>query len=817
MNEIEFSRGVQDESSVHDGIQHLSRASTGNRPSQKLQRPRHREIQWQEDLQHSTEQPTIKRQVSQGRLLGIFTRTKSTKAAKAATRHEKGNDQAYVGDGASSSVSTPWELFQDNSSGIKVASASPGETTKQQPLMTRRTKSFRKDPSDAKPIPWDPPPLFQAYPQAVKHTTIPAPAMSADAILRYQSDKRRRTKKRAGSREPRKSDSMHLEEDNSKDDNENGLQLGQWSPKVYLLVTSGYFLQYAGEGSFDRLPEKIMPIGKDSAAFASDAVPGKHWVMQVSHSSDENGNPKIENSWSFFKRLGMGGDLKRCSASNFLLVLENPKNLDAWLSAVRKEIESWGGKRYHDVATARSSDEEAALALQQTSSRRYKVMRDPNQFSKGVHETSATSGEAITDDVPSLPERKFSIATQNSVHCSPSTTNETASTDQNILDRLRSSPRMSYYSTGAKTQSTSRDSLPLPSPTKAVFQLSDFNFSHEPLALDDRTGTTSDQASTYNNSVKPLEHMSPMLSRPTSKGKSSRTSSTGAPNFSVPSFSKRYSNTYSTPPMSTTSSSSAVNLPRNKSMSPPAIDERYDAPQTLASSMPEIEGREVKTSRPKVADENDKAPSIAHDNRPPNLNPTGQLSTVNSTIPRRFSSLEYSRGISPSKSQPSPSVSPHPPPTTALPALPALPQSTNSMSSAPARKLRRPISMQVHTFPSSSTSTKSEPLPTIASPSSNEATFFLPPPSRPPPPPPPLNEPLSSHVPSTPSKVQNRRSMPHLSRSPYDPPDYPLPTPPVPKLPPIKLSSGSLRRSVERPLRAGLGPRAPGLVEGKEY
>ena len=815
MEHVDFSRRMQDEDSFRAGTQHSSRTSLSTRPSQRLQRPRHRDIQWREDLvyrhQSPPNQPKIKRQTSKGRLLDMFTRTKSVQGARTATELGNEGDQARTPhDGRIPPTVTP-ESSQDDGIGTTIDPASAGELTKHQPLMTKRSRSFKKDPSSAKPIPWDPPPLFQAYPQSIKHVSIQAPAMSADAILRYQHEKKRKMKKRDTSREPRKSDGMNSNEEKYTDDGEDGLQLGQWSPKVYLLVTSGYFLQYAGEGSFDRLPEKILPIGKDSAAFASDAVPGKHWVLQVSHSSDENGDAKIDTSWSFFKRLGLGGDLKRCPASNFLLVLENPEDLDAWLSIVRKEIESWGGKRYQHVATARPSAEEAALVLQQTSSRRYNVKRDPNQFSNGAQETNATVGEATTDDVPSLPGRTFSAATQDSIDYSPSASNETASTDQNNLDRLRSSPRMSYYSAGAKTHSTSRGTSPLPSPTKPAFQLSELNFSHEPLALDDRLGTISGQASTQSSAQKPLGHILPSnLSRPPSTGRSSRASSSGAPNFSVPSFSKRYSSAHSVPSLSTASSSSAGNLPR-KSMSPPAID---DVPQNFASSRTDREGQGLGSPKATAAPGKENCLSLVDDLNPPATNTNTHLSATDRTIPRRFSSLEYSRGISPSSLYPSPSTSPHPPPTTALPALP---ESINSTSSAPARKLRRPISMQVHTSPSTSTSATIQPLPTIVPPNTIDTTFNLPP-SRPPPPPPQpsLNESSSLHVPPTPTKVQNRRSMPQLNRPPYDPPDCPLPTPPVPKLPPIKLSSGSLRRSVERPLRAGLGPRAPGLLEGNE-
>lgn len=42
------------------------------------------------------------------------------------------------------------------------------------------------------------------------------------------------------------------------------LSKADWIQKIFVLVTSGYLLQYSGEGSFDRLPEKMMQLGKDS-------------------------------------------------------------------------------------------------------------------------------------------------------------------------------------------------------------------------------------------------------------------------------------------------------------------------------------------------------------------------------------------------------------------------------------------------------------------------------------------------------------------------------------------------------------------------
>ncbi|KAL8680172.1 MAG: hypothetical protein Q9224_006967, partial [Gallowayella concinna] len=445
---------------------------------------------------------------------------------------------------------------------------------------------------------------------------------------------------------------------------------------------------YAGEGSFDRLPEKIMPIGRESAAFASDAVPGKHWVLQVSHASDENGNPKIDNSWSFLKRFGLGGDLKRCSASNLLLVMDDPKELDAWLSVVRKEIESWGGQRYHHTIAARPSHEEAARSLQQASSCRYKVKRDPNQFSNDTQESSATFGGTVTNVVSPFPGRGCSTSTQNSVHCSPATSNETATADQNILDRLRNSPQLSCVS---KTHAFTRDPSPIPTPTKPVFQLSDFNFSHEPLAMDDRPENIASQFLCQDNSQKPLDsNLSSSLYRAPSAGRMSQTSSSGAPNFSVPSFSTRYSSTHSTPPLSTTSSSSASNLPRI-SMSPPSSSERYDHSPKVSSSVADMRSQGPKSVKSPAALHKDRSIHLMDESKSTVSNPAAHPSPTEGIVPRRFSSLEYARGISPASVHPSPTPSPHPAPTSALPALP---ESANHTLLAPARKLRRPISMQ---------------------------------------------------------------------------------------------------------------------------
>ncbi|KAL9026576.1 MAG: hypothetical protein Q9196_004778 [Gyalolechia fulgens] len=529
------------------------------------------------------EQPQIKRQASKSRLLGIFNRTRSIKLPTVvadqglegtlSTDQERGTSATTVG------TPPPQEIARL----VPTESIPTSEAGKQQPSKAKRTKSFKKHQSTTKSLPWDPPPLFQAYPQSVKHADVYAPNVSADTILRCNEKKSKQKKK------DKISESDQVDgaggEAMSQDEDQDGLQDLELARKIYVLVTSGYFLQYAGEGSFDRLPEKIMAIGQDSAAFASDAIPGKHWVLQVSHASDENGEPKLEK-WSLTKRLRIRGDGKRCSASNYLLILDSPEDLDSWLGIVRREIEAWGGKRYQsNFAVPRCADEVARTPWQKPN-RQCLVKRDPNQFSNTGNGWSAASEGMVFGGTPTAGTRKHSTATQESVH-SPSISNMTASTDQNLLERLRSSPRISRVSTGAKTYSTSRESSPVPSPTNLAFHLEDFNSSHEQSKATDTSAMVPGASS-----------RSPSLTR----SPPVQASSSGAPNFSVPNFSIQYSGAYSTPPSSTTSSNTS-NFAR-KLASPPTIKEPHDSLQDRGTTTLDIvQMREPRSSEASSTDD----------------------------------------------------------------------------------------------------------------------------------------------------------------------------------------------------------------------
>ncbi|OAX81375.1 hypothetical protein ACJ72_04288 [Emergomyces africanus] len=201
---------------------------------------------------------------------------------------------------------------------------------------------------------WDPPPLFQAYPQAIKQGTLPAPPLSGGPRLRMKGHRRNMSAKEdfsdvdaddervsstgAKKRKEEKHKANHSRKVSS------SINKAEWAQKIFILVTSGYLLQYAGEGSFDRLPEKMMELGKNSVAFASDAIPGRHWVLQISHTLEEDGTVALDTKKTFFSRFGFSESRKQ--TKTLLLVCNDPAEMTSWLSAVRREIEALGGKEY---------------------------------------------------------------------------------------------------------------------------------------------------------------------------------------------------------------------------------------------------------------------------------------------------------------------------------------------------------------------------------------------------------------------------------------------------------------------------------------
>ena len=73
----------------------------------------------------------------------------------------------------------------------------------QDPKTALRSKSYPQvEVTNRSSNAWDPPPLFQAYPQATRHATLRAPTLSAETILRLNAERSSSSIKRVESYTP---------------------------------------------------------------------------------------------------------------------------------------------------------------------------------------------------------------------------------------------------------------------------------------------------------------------------------------------------------------------------------------------------------------------------------------------------------------------------------------------------------------------------------------------------------------------------------------------------------------------------------------
>ncbi|MCJ1481973.1 hypothetical protein MMC06_002134 [Schaereria dolodes] len=734
----------------------------------RLQRPRPVEKTTDEKAALPVSQaPALGRRSSKGGLLSLFSRNKSAKRSKldadlTPTKEQEGDKVTPAVEVSALSPKTRRTAATQNvPDSARSQEKLPSDLHHKSSKSTARSKPIKKDRSPRTPITWDPPPLFQAYPQAVKHAELAALTMPAEAVLRNENHKRSSSSKRESAHVKPDSDAVDAragkKEAGEKVDvkhtrrGSGSLPKTDWTRKIYVLVTSGFLLQYAGEGNFDRLPEKIMRLGKESAAFASDAISGKHWVLQISQATDEEGKFDVPRSKSVFAKFGFWSDMKR-SVSCFLLVLDSPDEMNSWLVAMRKEIEALGGKKYQPDIKVRKASEEANHQLRERPSRRYLIQRDPNQFTKIQTPTEPLLrfdfGDAVSDggwtqsaiDTSSLKStRRQSLAIRRSTEA-PSTANTTLSSDHACLDRLRESSRLS--STSAKTQTSSPRSSPLPSPARADFLLEILPPRTDDPPLSSWAGKSRRRSmQTLPTPVNVQRKSLDLRPAPKSPRPHSVLSSPPlTPNFSAPSFSKRYSQSIATPTMFTPLSSNAT---EPKSSSPATESGSKDVAERPTSTIGDLSSaarNSPKASRSRVSTSGTIIqPSILKKTNSHTSQSHVSSSSSSRPIPRRYSSLEYSLGKMPSSS-PLQIPSPHPPPTTALPPVPGIdvaiigsqisrPSSAPSSSS---HKLRRPTSMQVRSEPvprlkrissqamASTPSLKSIPTSSVPSPPHNE-------------------------------------------------------------------------------------------------
>jgi len=333
-----------------------------------------------------------------------------------------------------------------------------------QALKHKKSESVVRQP----PIPegiaaWNPPPLFKAYPQAIKHGNLPACTVPAEVVLRLHAHKG--SGSLAGLLSPRTAD---MPEDATGEkprsrhrrNGSGSASRFEWTNKTYILATSGYLLQYAGEGTYDRLPEKVLQLGKDSAAFASDAIPGRHWVIQVTSSVPEPDRTPGPQS-SLRARLPFRA-LERRHSSAFLMVCESAEEMEEWMATLRREIEILGGRKVlSETGKPKTGDDDPQLRSQ--ASQRTLVTRDPDRFSRLMTpDQSWNQSLPIMNHSPEDPAREQSF--------DDNSTASFISHEGRQLDTLRDSyNRLSFISSGQRTMITSVGSSPACSPTRDSF------------------------------------------------------------------------------------------------------------------------------------------------------------------------------------------------------------------------------------------------------------------------------------------------------------------------------------------------------------
>ena len=436
---------------------------------------------------------------------------------------------------------------------------------------------------------WNAPPLFQAYPQAIKHAHLPACTASAEMVLRLHNHK---SSGSLGSILNQGTPEMPEENTGEKADkpkrrhrrNASGSASEfKWTTKIFVLATSGYILQYAGDGPFDRLPEKVLQLGKESAAFASDVIPGRHWVLQVSSMAEPDRTPSSHSSLR--ARFPFRGP-ERKQSSTFLMVFESAEDMDSWIATLRREIEALGGRKVLSE-TGKPKIGGQARQLKNQSSQRTLVVKDPDRFSRIMSPNQLWKRSSVMSN----PDLHLHASQEDMAHEQSFDDNSTASVishDGRQLDALRDSTnRLSFMSSGQRTVITSAGSSPACSPIRDSFieleplapQLPQLDEYPQPrlrpnaMAIIDRrqslqtmnqvfemrgaSAQTPRPLSTYSNSGQPEAVMS------------SAPAPQSPPNFSVPhSASKRYSFARSTPLVPTNSSGPSF-LGRMSSRRPP--------------------------------------------------------------------------------------------------------------------------------------------------------------------------------------------------------------------------------------------------------
>lgn len=682
-------------------------------------------------------QSPVKRQSSKSGLRNLFARDKSQRAAAAPDAKLAEIEENQPPTNAEPTETTQTVTVAESplspaltSSRTVVSTPTLTSPTTPRARTTLKTARPRPAATDSKPpsqdqYGWKPPPLFQAYPQSYKHEWLSAPAMSADAILRLHAT----TGKSIAEVAPDETADAARKKREQKERKHLRTLSGtinkvEWTTKIYVLATAGFILQYAGEGKNDRLPESMLQLGPQSVAFASDAIPGKHWVLQISHkaAAAENGPVAPEPAKSGrFSRFGFHRSSVKRMASSFLMVFDNPDSMISWLTAVRAEIEVRGGPKF---TAEKHSEDDQGPQLRSKSSARNIVKKDPHRISslflqpQGIRSLDEDDGSSVGG--MTWQSRRSSYVSMNR---------------QSVIDS-RSGSVSTGPSNSSDIQSSSFTSVNLPnSPPQDRSRPSDEARSRDV----DSTNARSPPTSSHGNAKRQSFYMSAKLqdfpavprpeailysqSPPNVPDSLVRSASPPAPNFSVPSFSKKFVARPGPPPLASPPAPLAGVLRRGESIGDFSISGISSPPQSPTYSV--------------ASSKQTDSPEPIFITREPNgrriLRPSNSEDALSRTVRSSQNTVNLSR----------------------------LPRSTPSETSPPpSRPLsvvgRSGLGIQMNGEPPSQSLPPGEPLPVLRPRVSN------------------------MNMDQTPQSVSRRKSMPGLT---IGPPAAPPPNCPLPKIP----------------------------------
>lgn len=569
---------------------------------------------------------TIKRRESRMGLRHIFSRSRLTKERDAET--ERNNAPRHVAELQMPTMdafyTTTLHKPTSNSSSDAASQQtsrgrSPSRGTQPYNQNTGATNAVRRSsiaPSTQSDhiAAWEMPQLFKANPQALRQATLPAVTLASETVLRLHEKKTtvstdgadqviQKPKYKAKKKHRRNTSLSQLE----------------WTTKIYLLTTSGYLLQYTGDGSYDRQPEYALRLNQNSAAFVTDCIPGQHWVLQVC-SSAKSDPVRSQEPKSLLAKFPFRMREKQ-ETSNILMNFESPGEMNGWMAVLRAQIEKLGGRR--KLSETGQPQASPADAVRERSTSRPIIVRDPKRFSRG-HPQSPMRGDSRQDSDDTLKAGEFEQLHDQGAD-DTSTTTSLVSQDGKRLDSLRDSGnRYSYVSSGHPTVITSTTSSPSNSPTTDSFTRNSVETSSscdnleslKPLEPRPRPNA-SVIASRRNSSLQTgglfinlntdssaTVRDSDMTPTPTGNELPEREFANATPNFSVPkSSSRRYSHVRvssresSSPP--TPPKDNAVSFRSNRGKPPPSL--RHSRPLSMVAD--QSSPRTELPARPPTADQ----------------------------------------------------------------------------------------------------------------------------------------------------------------------------------------------------------------------